>query len=301
MATKKDIVVCAGEGQPTLKCTGGKLITDFYPSFDMWGKGHTKFCKKCLDKIYDYYYKNSNENDKVALYHTLVQENTPFITDIYDKLKPKFGKVTPNKYFTELAKMQAKQALWSDFSASDFKLVENESFADEQMVKWEKNWGAQTIEGYKFLDETYDRYLDSFDELSTAQEDLLRDLCTYRLILREINDGTYAGELSQEKVQGQIAKLLNTLKLDNFAEKKEYTISEQLMFNKIAQIELTKPADLYKEPKKYKDFNKVKKYYQDVCLRALKNTLAGDKNFDIKLDNLEEYDFEGKLESGDNK
>ena len=290
MAGKK--IVCTGEGQPTLKCTGNKTESDFYTTFNMWGNGHSRYCKKCLDKIYDYYYKNSGENDKVALYHTLVQENTPFITDIYDKLKPKIGKVTPNKYFTELSKMQAKQALWNDFSASDFKLVENESFADEQMVKWEKNWGAQTIEGYKFLDETYDKYLDSFDEMSTAQQDLLRDLCTYRWILRQINDGNYAGDLNQEKVQAQISKLLSILKLDNFAEKKEYTLSEQLIFNKIAQIELTKPADLYKEPTKYKDFNKVRKYYQDICLRALKNCLIGTKEFNVDMDNLNEYVLE---------
>ena len=53
---KKDLIICAGEGQSLLKCTGGKVESDFYPSFNMWGNGHTKYCKKCLDKIYDYYY-----------------------------------------------------------------------------------------------------------------------------------------------------------------------------------------------------------------------------------------------------
>ena len=82
MATKKDIVLCLGEGQPTLKCTGNKLISDFYPSFNMWGNGHSTYCKKCLDKIYDYYYKSSGENDKVDFYPTLINENVPFITEI---------------------------------------------------------------------------------------------------------------------------------------------------------------------------------------------------------------------------
>ena len=292
MATKKNVITCAGEGQSLLKCTGGKLENDFYPTFNMWGNGRSCYCKKCLDKIYDYYYKNSNENDKLALYYTLMKENIPFITDIYDKLKPKYGKITPNRYIQEYAKTTQKQSLWSDFSASDFKLIENESMSDPQMIEWEKNWGSQTIEGYKFLDETYDKYLDSFDEMSTAQQDLLRDLCTYRWILRQINDGNYAGDLNQEKVQAQISKLLSILKLDNFAEKKEYTLSEQLIFNKIAQIELTKPADLYKEPTKYKDFNKVRKYYQDICLRALKNCLIGTKEFNVDMDNLNEYVLE---------
>ena len=68
-------------------------------------------------------------------------------------------------------------------------------------------------------------------------------------------------------------------------------LQAQLIFNKIAQIELTKPADLYKEPTKYKDFNKVRKYYQDICLRPLKNTLAGMKDFDIDVDSLGDYDL----------
>ena len=131
MAVKKDLITCAGEGQSLLKCTGNKTESDFYNTFNMWGNGHTRYCKKCLDKIYDYYYKNSNENDKVALYHTLVQENTPFITEVYDKLSVNMPKVTINKYLTEIAKRTQKQTMWSDFSASDFKLVDNTSFEDQ--------------------------------------------------------------------------------------------------------------------------------------------------------------------------
>ena len=291
---KSDIIPCFGEGQPTLKCTGGKVANDFYSTFNIWGKGHSTYCKKCLDRIYDYYYKNSNENDKLALYYTLIQENTPFITDIYDKLKPKCGKVTINKYMSELTKNTQKQTLWQDFSASDFKLIDNESMTDPQMQEWEKNWGSQTIEGYKFLDETYKKYADELDELSIAQQDLLKDLANYRWILRQINDGTYTGELNQEKVQAQIGKLLNILKLDNFTEKKVLTLSEQLITNKVAQLELTEPADFYKEPTKYKDFNGLRKYYKDVCLRPLLNTLCSNKDFDINVDDLAKYNTDAE-------
>ena len=290
---KKDLIVCAGEGQSLLKCTGGKLEADFYPSFNMWGNGHTKYCKKCLDKIYDYYYKNSGENDKVALYHTLVQENIPFITEIYDKLSVNMPKVTINKYCTELAKRTQKETMWNDFSASDFKLVDNGSFKDQEELKeLIKKWGDGSKADYEFLEETYDRYTEDLDELSVAQQDLFRDLCRDRLLLRKINDGVYIGDETLDKVQSRISKTMSKLKIDNFAEKKEYTISEQLMFNKIAQIELTKPADLYKEPKKYKDFNKVRKYYQDICLRALKNCLIGTKEFNVNMDDLSEYKLE---------
>jgi hypothetical protein len=291
MATKKDIITCAGEGQSLLKCTGGKTESDFYTTFNMWGKGHSCYCKKCLDKIYEYYYKKSNENDKVALYYTLVQENTPFITDIYDKLKPKIGKVTPNKYFTEFAKMQAKQAIWGDFSASDFKLVENESFADEQMVKWEKNWGAQTIEGYKFLDETYEKYTKDIEKLTIAQKDLIKDLCQYRLMLRQINDGTYNGEMNQKDVQSQISSLLSKLKMDNFEEKKTGTLSEQSLFAINQMIEKTMPSDFYKDKKLYDDAKGRKKYYKDMCLRPLLNTLVDNKDWDLNIDDISQYDI----------
>lgn len=291
MASKKDIIICAGEGQSLLKCTGGKLITDFYPSFNMWGNGHTKLCKKCLDKVYDYYYKNSNENDKLALYYTLMQENIPFITDIYDKLKPKYGKITPNRYIQEYSKATQKQTLWADFSASDFKLIDNESMSDPQMKEWEKNWGSQTIEGYKFLDETYDKYTKDIDKLTIAQKDLIKDLCQYRLMLRQINDGTYTGEMNQKDVQSQIGSLLAKLKLDNFEEKKVGTLSEQSLFAINQMIEKTMPSDFYKNKDLYRDMKGWRKYYKDMCLRPLLNTLADNKDWDLNLDDISQYNI----------
>ena len=289
---KKDLITCAGEGQSLLKCTGGKVESDFYPSFNMWGNGHTKHCKKCLDKIYDYYYKNSNENDKVALYYTLIQENTPFITDIYDKLKPKIGKITPNKYFTELSKTNKNVDLWKDFSASDFKLIDSEAMTDPQIREWEKNWGAQTIEGYKFLDETYKRYTKDIEKLTVAQKDLIKDLCQYRLMLRQINDSTYNGEMSQKDIQSQISSLLSKLKMDNFEEKKTGTLSEQSMFAINQMIERVDVVDVYGKKKEYEDHIGRRKYYKDMCLRPLLNCLADHKDWDLNIDDVTQYNIE---------
>lgn len=289
---KKDLITCAGEGQSLLKCTGGKVESDFYPSFNMWGNGHTKHCKKCLDKIYDYYYKNSGENDKVALYYTLIQENTPFITDIYDKLKPKIGKITPNKYFTELSKTNKNVDLWKDFSASDFKLIDSEAMTDPQIREWEKNWGAQTIEGYKFLDETYKRYTKDIEKLTVAQKDLIKDLCQYRLMLRQINDSTYNGEMSQKDIQSQISSLLSKLKMDNFEEKKTGTLSEQSMFAINQMIERVDVVDVYGKKKEYEDHIGRRKYYKDMCLRPLLNCLADHKDWDLNIDDVTQYNIE---------
>ena len=289
---KKDLITCAGEGQSLLKCTGGKVESDFYPSFNMWVNGHTKHCKKCLDKIYDYYYKNSGENDKVALYYTLIQENTPFITDIYDKLKPKIGKITPNKYFTELSKTNKNVDLWKDFSASDFKLIDSEAMTDPQIREWEKNWGAQTIEGYKFLDETYKRYTKDIEKLTVAQKDLIKDLCQYRLMLRQINDSTYNGEMSQKDIQSQISSLLSKLKMDNFEEKKTGTLSEQSMFAINQMIERVDVVDVYGKKKEYEDHIGRRKYYKDMCLRPLLNCLADHKDWDLNIDDVTQYNIE---------
>ena len=290
--TKKDLIVCAGEGQSLLKCTGGKLITDFYPSFNMWGNGHSKYCKKCLDKIYDYYYKNSGENDKLSLYYTLLQENIPFITDIYDKLKAKFGKVTVNRYCSEYSKMTAKQTLWSDFSASDFKLIDNDSVTDPKMREWEKKWGAQSIEGYKFLDETYEKYIKDVEKPTVAQKDLIKDLCNYRWILRQINDGIYSGDMTQKDTQSQISSLLSKLKMDNFEEKKSGTLSEQSMFAINQMIERVDVVDVYGKKKEYEDHNGRRKYYKDMCLRPLLNCLADHKDWDLNIDDVSQYNIE---------
>ena len=47
---------------------------------------------------------------------------------------------------------------------------------------------------------------------------------------------------------------------------------------------MTKPCELYKEPRKYKDFNQIKKYYKDLVLRPLLNTLAGHRDFEIDIE-----------------
>ena len=282
MAAKKDVITCAGEGQSLLKCTGGKVETDFYPTFNMWGKGRSCYCKKCLDKIYDYYYKNSNENDKVALYYTLVQINTPFITEIYDKLSVNMPKVTINKYMAEFIKRTQKQTMWADFSASDFKLVEDGGFQDqEEMKELVKKWGDQCSKAeYEFLEETFKRYTNEDDEedLSPQRIDLIRDLCNYRLILRKINDSTYSGDMTQEKCQSQIANLLKTLKLDNFEVKKKKSDIEKILEYQIWEIENTEPAEVV-DKEEYKDFLNIQSSWGNSILRCVKNILSNSKEY----------------------
>ena len=41
-----------------------------------------------------------------------------------------------------------------------------------------------------------------------------------------------------------------------------------------------------------KDFNKVQKYYKDLVLRPLGNTLVGNRDFDINIEDINEYNIE---------
>lgn len=294
MATKKDIITCAGEGQSLLKCTGGKTESDFYTTFNMWGKGHSCYCKKCLDKIYEYYYKNSGENDKVALYHTLIQENVPFITEVYDKLSAKYGKVTINKYLTEVGSRSQKQTMWADFSASDFKLIDTDGFeSQEEMKELVKKWGDQCSKAeYEFLEETFERYTQGREEMSSGEEDLFRDLCRDRLLLRKLNDGTYSGDETIDKVQSRLSKIMSTLKIDRFEEKKVLTLSEQTLFEKIRLCDKNNVEDIYSKPTKGYDLNKIQYYTEKFSLRPLANMLVGHRDFSVNLDNIEEYNLE---------
>ncbi len=112
-----------------------------------------------------------------------------------------------------------------------------------------------------------------------------------RLKKRKIDEGKDDTE-SAKQVQDRILQLMNKLKIDEFESNKPKTLSEQLIFAKIAQIEQTKPADLYKEPKKYKDFNKLRKYEEDLVLRPMLNTLCGHRDFNINIDDVERYNLE---------
>ena len=294
------IRTCRGKGNVILKCIGTVKETEFYNTWGIFDDGKTCYCKKCCDKIFEYYIKQDC-SETTALYYTLQKIDIPFIQAVYKKLVDSKKNVTVGNYIALLQENEARKNMYNDFTLSDAddsnvnqevkaKFVQE---AKEKYDELEEIWGVQDSDkDYKFLEKTFKTYTEGVEFTNPQQKDLYRDLCRDRLLLRKINDGRYNGEETLDKVQSRIAKTMSTLKVDQFESNKPKTLSEQLIFDKIAQIEMTKPADLYKEPTKYKDFNKVRKYYQDICLRALKNTLAGTKNFDIDVDNLDKYELE---------
>lgn len=268
---------------------------------ELFPKGFVPYCKDCCNSMLNYYLQKTGTLE-ASMWYVCARLDMPFIKKVFEKAQSqqvKTEKFIETYYNLLWGTRSMKKALdnWESFADSDVSFEEiNTTVKDVDGIKaqqqeLELRWGIQeNAEDYQYLEYLYDKYTQNINIENPQQEDLYRDLCLARLEKRKVEQGKIDTDLT--KVQGRILTLMNKLKLDDFESSKPKTLSEQLMFAKIAQIELTKPCDLYKEPQKYKDFNKVRKYYQDICLRALKNTLAGTRDFNIDMDNLQDYQLE---------
>ena len=317
----KDLILCRGANVEELKCIGMKSIDEFSNSWsylnviDKKIKGKDgkfenikklSYCKSCNDAHYKRY-RDLGMSPEESLFYVCQLNNVPFIAEkveatfAFVSSEAKRGAVVKNifgTYYNFLARETSKHHLWQDFSCTDIDYkdiatkIEHYEVAKQEVEQLEIDWGKQDDpKDYAMLQETFDRYTRGVEFVNSQQEDLYRDLCRDRLILRKINDGRYSGDETIDKVQTRISKTMATLKVDDFESNKPKTSSEQSFFAKIAQIEQTKPADLYKEPKKYADFNKFKKYEKDLVLRPLLNTLCGHRDFDISIDDIEQYEL----------
>ena len=304
----ENVTLCMGHNTPMLQCIGLKKDSEFFSSWSPFhSNGKVPYCKECCNKMFQYYL-DETKSAKTALYYTLMKIDIPFIKSIYEIVNDrslsgdKNGKRTPinvGTYAHELRRYSKNKEIWSDFSATDVDITEVDAkiqtaeIKQKEMKQWEIDWGIQDeVCDYEFLNDTFNRYTKGVEFVNPQQEDLYRDLCRDRLLLRKINDNRYNGDETIDKVQNRISKTMATLKVDQFESNKPKTASEQSFFAKIAQIEQTKPADLYKEPKKYKDFNKLRQYEEDMVLRPLLNTLCGHRDFDINIEDAERYNLD---------
>lgn len=271
-----------------------------HKNLEIFPKGYIPYCKDCCNDILQYYLKKTGTIE-ASIWYMCALLDIPFIKRVFEKVQDMHVETDKffETYYTYLwGTKSMKKALdsWESFSDSDVSFEEiSATVKDVEAIKVQKDalelkWGLQeSEEDYQYLEYLYDRYTQGIIK-NPYQEDLYRDLCLARLEKRKIEQNKSSSDIT--KTQARILTLMNKLGIDDFEASKPKSLSEQLMFAKIAQIEMTKPCDLYKEPTKYKDFNKVKKYYKDICLRALKNTLAGTRDFDIDMTNLSDYNLE---------
>lgn len=272
---------------------------------ELFPKGLVPFCKDCCDTMFKYYLQKTGTLE-ASMWYVCARLDMPFIQRVFEKVQEQHIEVDKfvGTYYNYLwGSRSMKKALdtWDSFADSDvdFKEISGITKSDEgikaQAEQLELDWGYQeTEDDYKFLIYTYEKYTKNITIENPQQEDLYRDLCLARLEKRKAEQGKTDTDVT--KIQGRILTLMNKLKLDEFESTKPKTISEQLIFSKIAQIEQTKPADLYKEPTKYRDYSKLRKYMKDLVLRPALNTLVGNKDFNLSLDDVEAYNIEDKNE-----
>lgn len=274
--------------------------------------GYVHICKNDIAKCYLEYLKKGTIQS--AVYFTCALTDTPFIKEVWDRYiklrneKIKDGKINPiqlktyndfAKYREQLKSMKKATDNWNDFSATNIDYTTIMGLKKPDIaLEAEKdtlilNWGIQDqMSDYDFLNMKFDKYTNGVEFINPQQEDLYRDLCRDRLIERKINEKRYDGKDDLNSVQTRIGKLMSTLKVDEFESTKPKTMSEQSLFEKIRLIDENNVQDVYKEPTKYFDHNKIHKYEEDMCLRPLGNMLVGHRDFNINIDDIERYNLD---------
>lgn len=282
---KTEMRICKGNHSPFLKCQGTVSETDFFTSWSKYSDGKVPYCKKCVTKMYNNFMKET-ESEKTALYYTLQKIDIPFIQEVFDESIKKATKNTVvSTYITMLHSRQSNKEIWGDFSNTnvDIKSINGKLQSIEEkkqeIDRLEKLWGLQdTEEDYEFLETTFERYTEGVDFVNSQQQDLYRDLCRDRLLLRKINDNRYSGEETIDKVQNRISKTMGILNIDKFKVVKEKSDIERILERQIWEIENTEPAEVV-DKNEYKDFLNIESDWGKHILRAMKNILSGSKDY----------------------
>ena len=332
----EDLMDCDGKNVEFLQCNISKPVSAFYDSWSPYNITNikklnkktnkqeflckTKYCKSCLDKIYQHY-RTEKMTAEESLFHTCALANLPFIAEKVEATfafvtnEAKRGAIVKNifgTYYSILARETSKHSEWEDFSCTniDYKdiatHIEKRDIQKKDMEQLELDWGKQSdIENYSLLDYWFEELVEG-RTVTKAEELLYRDLCLARLSKRKIEQYNPEAKGENEdvsKVQTQINNLMKLLKIDNFQEKKQESLVERMLESRIAIVEKEKPAFHYQDLKKNEDFLGRGKYFYDHIYRPFKNVLKGSKVYNIVPDEeddktTEEYEVE-MLESKD--
>lgn len=312
---KKGLMECRGRNVEFLQCNVPKTIDSFYDSWSPFNildatselKRPIKvcklpYCRDCIEKLYQKYKKEGHSSEG-ALYMVCALNNLPYIGE---KIRATFEYVAneakENKnvqkifgsYYSKLKIETSKHKLWEDFSRTDIDYkdiatkIEHHEVAKKDIEQLEIDWGKQEPRDYALLTEWFVRYTKEIEFENQNQEYWYRDLCLARLRKRKMEEANEdASKINT--VQTQINTICNKLRIDEFESNKAKTPSEKALFEKITLIDENNVKDIYNEPSKYYDLNKIAKYNKDMNLRVLGNMLVGHRDFNINIDDITEY------------
>lgn len=312
MATKKIEPVgrvCMGNKSNILKCNGLKSDSQFYSSKSEFYDGKMIYCKDCCNQIFKYYYEKTN-NPQTATYYTCQKLDVPFKAKLFEQTFASYQERNKsanafldfsNKFFgnyiADLNRRTKEYAKDTDFSFSDAdlsnidtKIAERENY-DKQLKELKVIWGEQdSVEDYMFLQDRFEEYTQGVNFSNAFHKDLYRDLCRDRLLLRKISEKRYDIE-DISKVQKRVSELSSQLKVNEFEANKPKTPSQLALFEKIKLVDGNNVNDIYKNPTIKYDLNQIEKYEKDCVLRPTLKALINHRDYDLKMEDLEQYDI----------
>ena len=274
-----------------IRCNRSYEIKKFYKSDN---PNHANkvvpYCTSCCKEIYQNYFRKYGDI-KLALWSTCAEIGIPFIQKVYDGLMEKVEKEKEEgtlsstynywgQYYVTFLALKKKSDNWDCFGQTDVDRSSMTSNDEETQRKINiqdliLDWGEQTDEDYAFLEYRWGFYTDDI-KLTPAQESLYRKLCIAELkYQKEVDEGG-----SGKEEQDMILKLMKTLKLDNFTQKKEKTLTEQMLEHQIWEIENTEPCEC-EDLEKYKDFCNIESDWFKYVVSAVKNLIAGTKEYPL--------------------
>ena len=268
---------------------------------ELFPKGFVPYCKDCCNTMFNYYLQKTGTLE-ASMWYVCARLDIPFIKKVFERVQSQqvqTDKFVETYYSFLWGSRSMKKALdtWDSFADSDasFEEISGITKSDEgikaQIEKLELDWGYQESEDdYKFLEYMYDKYTRSIEFENPQQEDLYRDLCLARLEKRKAEQGKIDTDIT--KIQSRILTLMNKLKLDEFDSSKPKTVSEQLIFAKISDVEEHNSWELYNRQKKYENESQVRKYLKDLVLRPILNFVCNNKDYNINIDDVSEYNLD---------
>ena len=268
---------------------------------ELFPRGFVPYCKDCCNTMLNYYLQKTGTLE-ASMWYVCARLDMPFIKKVFERVQSQqvsVDKFVETYYSFLWGTRSIKKALntWDSFADSDvsFEEISGVTKSDEgikaQIEKLELDWGYQESEDdYKFLEYMYNKYTSTIEFENPQQEDLYRDLCLARLEKRKAEQGKIDTDIT--KIQSRILTLMNKLKLDEFDSAKPKTVSEQLIFAKISDVEEHDSWELYNRQKKYENESQVRKYLKDLVLRPILNFVCNNKDYNINIDDVSEYNLD---------
>lgn len=275
-----------------IKCNRNHPIEEFYKSDNPnHVTGVMPYCKICSKEIFIANVKKYKDI-RSALWVTCSEMGIPFLEKVYNHLMEKVEKARMEKtlsstynywgnFISSYMCLKKKTDKWDSFGQTDVDRseaildVDQEKMRKEKMRQFILDWGEQEDEDYAYLEYRWDFYTEDI-KLAPAQDSLYRKLCLAELAFRKAKDKDESGKEEQDS----ILKLMKALKIDNFTQKKEKTLTEQMLEKQIWEIENTQPAEC-EDLEKYRDFCNIEADWFKYVISSVKNLLTGSKEYPL--------------------